>query len=410
MNIISIRALFPIFTNRPSMVYLDSAATSQKMAVALDTQNVFYTNNNANVQRGLYPDGEIATELYEEARKTVASFINASSPQEIIFTSGTTAGVNTIANSWAASNLKPGDEIVITIAEHHANLLPWQKIAQQTGAKLCFLYLDKTTLTVDLSSYQFNEKSKILAVTLDSNVLGNIWGKNYELLHQSIATIKQYNGAVLIDAAQAVAHIPIDVQKLNIDFLVFSGHKFFAPTGIGVLYIKQNWHNQLEPHHVGGGMVYNITEHQTVWAQAPHKFEAGTPPIAQALALAATIKTVQNFIKFEELQKHEALLCQTLIKELKTIPEVVVVSKPTDSMHLVSFFINNIHSHDLASYLGMHDIAVRAGNHCAQPLLAYLNCSALIRISVSAYTTMHDIEYCIKILKAGIQRLSNEMQ
>ena len=411
MNTNIIKKLFPFFKNNGTTTYLDSAATTHKPQVVLDALLDFYSFNYASIQRGLYPHAEHATELYESARADVASFINAATPEEIVFTSGATASINFIASSWALQNLTIGDEILVTTAEHHANLIPWQRVCQKTGASLRHIRINPNTLQVNLTDCVVSERTKLLAVTLDSNVLNNIWGVNKEYLTPLITKIKAQNGFVLLDAAQAVAHEALDVQKLNADFVAFSGHKLFGPTGVGVLYINRALHNSVEPYQVGGGMVHTVTEQNASWARAPHKFEAGTPPIAQVIGLHKAIDFISSTINYTDLAAHETALCSQLVKGLDAIKQITLVANRealAKKGHLVSFFVKNVHGHDLASYLGAYGIAIRAGNHCAQPLLTQLNTPALLRVSISSYNTTEDIDTLLKTLEQGIVKLTIE--
>ena len=245
------RSLFPFFAINKSAIYLDNAATTQKPQATINAMINYYSTSCANVQRGLYQLAEDTTELFETARKSAASFINAASNQEIIFTSGTTESINLVASTWALQNLRAGDEVLITVAEHHTNLLPWQRVCKQTGAILRFMNINTETFQIDPTSCLVSSRTRLLAVTLGSNVLSGIWGHENEILTRLIAQVKAQGGAVLLDAAQVVAHSPIDVQKLCVDFLTFSGHKMFGPTGIGVLYINRAWHDRLDPYQVG---------------------------------------------------------------------------------------------------------------------------------------------------------------
>lgn len=383
---------FPIFKQRINgfpLTYLDSAATAQKMHVVLDAQNAFYTQYNANIHRGIHFFGEKATTEYERARHTVAQHIGAKK-NEIIFTKGATEGINAVAQMIGINHITKGQSIVLTQLEHHANLLPWQYVAQQTGAVLKFIpvgmdgQLDMSTLD-DLITKQ----TALVAMTHVSNALGT---------HVDIATIikkaKNYGAKILIDACQSVPHQKIDVALLDCDFLVFSGHKLGGPTGIGVLYIKESLHEQLEPYQRGGNMVHNVTWHDATWAQSPHKFEAGTPPIAQAIGLGAAIEYL-NAINFESLKSHEASLCAAAIERLSALKKVKLYGPLQQLMrtgHMITFNIAGIHAHDVAAYLDSQGIAVRAGYHCAQPLAETLGMHGSVRASFYLYTDRQDID------------------
>ena len=398
----NIKKQFPFFNSHQNystpLVYLDNAATTQKPACVIDKLIEFYTYYNSNVHRGLYELGESTTTRYEEARNTIAKFINAKSSTEIIFTKGTTEGVNFIADTWALANLNPGDEIVLSIAEHHANLLPWQRVAKKTGAYLRFIDINPETFLLKSPKQAITKKTKLVTLPLISNVLGNLWAP--EQLEDVIKYAHAHGAHVMIDAAQAAAHHPINVQKLNPDFLAFSGHKVYGPTGIGVLYINKQLHDDVEPYQVGGLMVHSVTKDHATWAQAPQKFEAGTPPIAEAIGLAQAIKFVSTHA-WQHIKQHENDLYISLIHALDTISGLTIISprqKFTDN-HLVSFHLKNIHAHDVATFLAQHHIAVRAGHHCAQPLINYLKLESLVRISIGIYNTHEDITNVVNILK-----------
>lgn len=397
---------FPIFKNSKQLVYLDNSATTQKPQVVIDLISKFYAEQNSNVHRGLYSHGEIATTLYEQARKKVAEFINAEHAEEVIFTSGTTEGINFVANGWGLRHLKPGDEILITQAEHHANLLPWQYVAKQTGAVLRFIEINTQTYSFDNPERFLTPATKIVAVTNHSNVLGPVWGQNCENLKKLITAAQKQGTKVLIDAAQIPAHQKIEVQALNADFIVFSGHKMFGPTGVGILYIRKNLHDEVDPFMFGGGMVNSVSWECAKWAPAPHKFEAGTPPISSAIGLATAIDYIQTNFDFDELKKHQAELCKVLIEELSNTKEVQIIGNSSiiqTEGHLVSFTVEGIHAHDIAGFVGSRGVAVRAGHHCAQPLVKHLGLESLVRVSFAAYNTLQDVHAFVNELKTAIK-------
>lgn len=419
MNVNKIRKDFPMLSksDRPARrsyeasesvgwVYLDNAATSHKPQQVIDAITTFYSHHYATVHRALYESGEFATTLYEAVRDKVATFINAAHRDEIIFTKGTTEGINFVASTWALQHLKPGDQIVLTKAEHHANLLPWQRVCQHTGAQLVFIPINPETYQVQNPLSYITEKTKLVAVTHSSNVLGDIW--QLEQLEQVISKAHSVGAKVLIDAAQTAAHQKIDVQPLGADFLVFSGHKIFGPTGIGVLYIKKELHEEIEPYQLGGSMVFQVWFDKATWAPSPHKFEAGTPPIAQAIGLGATIDYIQTNIDFTALKKHEAHLCTLILSGLEKIDGITIVGNKQaleKNGHLVSFAVKDLHPHDVAAQLGNKNIAVRAGHHCAQPLVTHLGFQSLLRVSVAAYNTEQDIEIFLDELKKSVEAL-----
>jgi cysteine desulfurase/selenocysteine lyase len=393
------RSDFPLLMKHADLHYLDNASTAQKPQAMLDALNYFYTHENANTYRGIYELGELATERYELARATIAQFLNASHSSEIIFTRGTTDGINAIADGWARRMLQAGDEIVITQLEHHSNWLPWQRLAREIGivVKVIPVFADGT---LDMTAVQqlITSRTRLVATTWSSNAIGTIVP-----VAQLTAYAHAVGAKILIDAAQAVAHHKIDLQHLKPDFLVFSGHKIGGPTGIGVLYIARALHDQIEPYQVGGGMVLQI-QPPPVWLPAPHKFEAGTPPIAQAIGLGAAINYFTSTIDYEQLRKHETALCARLMSRLEMQPSIRILSPRaalTASGHLVTFVINGIHAHDAAAYLGRHTICVRAGHFCAQPIAHALGYIAAVRASFFGYTTAVDID----VLADGIDRL-----
>jgi cysteine desulfurase / selenocysteine lyase len=400
-----IRQDFPIF-QRPEMgsplfVYLDNAATAQKPNAVIDVMNSFYRSSYATVHRALYELGEIATTHYEESRDKVASFINARHREEIIFTNGTTEGINFVATAWALNHLNQGDEILLTHAEHHANLVPWQQVAAKTGARLVFIPLDTTTFTLHHPEQFLTKRTKLVAVTHMSNVIGPVWDSSTNELETFIQQAHACGARVLIDAAQSIAHHNVDVQKLGADFVAFSGHKMFGPTGIGVLYIARNLHDEVSPYHYGGSMIREVTFSSATWAPSPQKFEAGTPPIAEVIGLGTTIDYMRTAIDYPALQQHEAHLCRLLINKLQPLDGVVIVGNIDRLMregHLVSIAFTKAHAHDIAALLGYRGVAVRAGNLCAQPLINYLGFESVLRISLAAYNTEHDIDILLEEL------------
>lgn len=387
---------FPLLSNS-NLIYFDSASTSQKPASMISAEREFYEKHNANIHRGIYPIAEEATHLYEEARATVARFINAQ-PEEIIFTRGTTESINMVALSWGMEQISSGDGITVTALEHHANFVPWQQLAKKKDADFSIIPLhDDGTLRIDdLDSY-IMPKTKIVAITHESNVLGVC-----NDLNPIIARSHAVGARVLVDAAQSIAHQPIDVRETNCDFLAFSGHKMLGPTGIGVLYIKKEVQTEMPPLFFGGGMILSVSDTNASWQQAPQKYEAGTPPIAQAIGLKAAIDYITQYVDFDTLRAHEAALCARLIDGLQMLPQVRIYG-PIDQLktsgHMVSFTIDGYHPHDIAAYLASHGICVRAGSHCAQPLTTRLCVEGLVRSSFYLYNTHDEVEFFLKILK-----------
>lgn len=390
------------------VVYLDNAATTQKPQVVIDSICNFYQNINANVHRGLYPTAEQATVLYESSRQTVANFIGATHSSEIVFTKGTTESINLVAHSWGFQHLKENDVILLSHVEHHANLLPWLELARKINLIIRYIPYDEKKRKLCLENINLSGV-KLLAVQHTSNVLGNVWDENFGNLITLIEQVHKIGGAVLIDAAQSVAHLPINVQALNVDFLAFSGHKMYAPTGVGVIYINKKWHNTLIPYQVGGSMIHEASYQGATWAHMPHLLEAGTPPICSAIGLQAAIRFMQQSISYSELIKHETKLCNQFVKGIKAIEGIHVLTNhnsATAHHHIVSFYHEKIHAHDIASFLGEKGIAIRAGHHCAQPLINLLKVPALVRISVAAYNTSLDIEIAVQATKDAITSLS----
>jgi len=398
---------FPIFQYDKKLVYLDNAATSQKPKKVIDSIIDFYQKYNSNVHRSIHDLGESSTNLYEQARQKIAQFINAD-PEEIIFTKGTTEGINFIADAWGRKNILNGDQILISKVEHHANYLPWLRRSENNDAELKFVPFDiQNFLFKNLEKDLINSKTKILSITHVSNLLGEVWPKG--LLEQYISKAHELGAKVLLDAAQSVLRKKIDVKKLDIDFLVFSGHKMFGPTGIGVLYIKKELHNQVEPYQLGGSMVFSVCCSNTCsnkfgaeWKDAPYKLEAGTPPIAQAIGLGVAVDYINEKINFKELEKHQAMLSSKLIEGLQKLKGVRIVGnieRIKESGHIVCFYIDGIHSHDISAFLGNNNIAVRSGHHCAQPLACLLGVQSSVRVSFCIYNTLKDVEIFLEKLK-----------
>lgn len=407
MDIKKIKNDFPIFRhhNQKPLVYLDSAATSQKPQMIIDALCRFYQEKNANIHRGLYALSEDATVEFEAARSKITAFINASSSSEVIFTKGTTEGINFVASAYAAQHLQPGDEILLTQVEHHANLLPWQRVAAQTGAILKFIPLNKESLQLEFHDNLLSSKTKIVAVTQSSNALGNVW-KDANVLKNIIKKAHAVGAKILVDAAQTVMHEKLDVQALGADFVVFSGHKMLGPTGIGILFIKKDLHDSVQPYQLGGSMVHEVTFETATWARAPHKFEAGTPPIASAVGLGTAVDYITKHIDYQALHEHYTLLQNHLLNCVQNIKQVTPLVNGHRANHVISFTTQNIHAHDLAAALAQDNIAVRAGHLCAQPLVTMLGQPALLRVSFAPYTTIEDISTFSEHLAHGINLFS----
>ncbi len=400
--------LFPYF-NTSKITYLDSAASTHKPLSVVNTIADFYTKNYASVHRGLYESSEKATQAYEHARLTIARFINAQS-HEVAFTKGATESINCFAHSWALHHLKANDEILITQAEHHANLIPWQYVAQATGARLKFIPLDKETFLLNNPATAISPQTKLLAVPRHSNVLSNIW-KNGDF-EKTVARARDVGAVILLDMSQSAAHHTIDAQELHADALVFSGHKMFGPTGIGALYINEKLHDQLHPYLRGGAAVESVSWHTTTFKQMPHLLEAGTPPIAQALGLAKAVEFINQEINFNELAQHEGSLCSQLISGLKSFNKIHIFGNQKhikEEGHTVSFAIDGIHGHDFAAFCATKNIALRAGHHCAQPLVQeVLGKQSIVRASVSAYNSSLDVDHLLSVLDEAFSLFSPE--
>ena len=392
---------FPLLRENP-IVYLDSAATAQRPDVVIEAEMEFYRKYNANPLRGLYSLGIEATDRYEEARECVAKFIHAASAKEIIFTRNATESLNLVAYSYGLSHLREGDEIVVSILEHHSNQLPWRMVAEKTGAVVKYLECDRQghILDADLQA-AFSEKTKLVAVTQVSNVLGI-----RTPIDKIVALARKSGAVVVLDAAQSTPHMEVDVQKLGVDFLAFSGHKLMAPMGIGVLYGRKELLSEMPPFLTGGEMIRTVTRDKVVYAELPHKFEAGTVNGAGAWALAAAIRYLQE-VGYEQIQKQELLLTTQLMDGLKKVPHVQVQGSPDPKEHcgIVSFTIDGVHPHDVSSILDADGIAVRAGHHCAQPLMQQIGIMSTTRASMYFYNTEEDIE---KLL-ASVQTIRRRM-
>ncbi|MFC0299018.1 cysteine desulfurase [Geobacillus jurassicus] len=404
MNVNEIRALFPILhqqVNGHPLIYFDSAATSQKPLPVIETLDRYYREYNSNVHRGVHTLGTKATDAYEGAREKVRRFINAKSAQEIIFTRGTTSSLNLVAASYGRANVKEGDEIVITYMEHHSNLIPWQQLAKQTGATLKYIPLQADG-TIDLRDVEatVTPAAKIVAIAHVSNVLGTVNPV------REIARIAHERGAVIVvDAAQSAPHMKIDVQELDCDFLAFSGHKMCGPTGIGVLYGKRELLEKMEPIEFGGEMIDFVELYDSTWKELPWKFEGGTPIIAGAIGLGAAIDFLEQ-VGLDAIAAHEHELAQYALERMADI-EGVTVYGPKERAGLVTFNIEGVHPHDVATVLDAEGIAIRAGHHCAQPLMKWLGVTATARASFYLYNTREEIDRFIAALQKAKEYFSH---
>lgn len=404
MDAKEIRKLFPILNqevNGNPLVYLDSAATSQKPASVIEALDRYYREYNSNVHRGVHTLGSMATDGYEGAREKVRKFINAKSTQEIIFTRGTTTALNMVASSWARDNVQEGDEIVITMMEHHSNIIPWQQIAKRTGAQLKYIPLQPDgTIELKDAEETITERTKIVSMMYVSNVLGAVNPI------KEVAKIAHRNGAIMVvDGAQSTPHMKVDVQDLDCDFYALSGHKMCAPTGIGVLYGKKELLNNMEPVEFGGEMIDFVNLYDSTWKELPWKFEGGTPIIAGAIGLGAAIDFLEE-IGLDEIEKHEHEVTSYAMERMKEVGGIQIYG-PEHRAGLITFNIDDVHPHDVATVLDAEGIAVRAGHHCAQPLMKWLNVSATARASFYLYNTKEDVDAFIKGLQMTKEYFGN---
>lgn len=385
---------FPIFEKRPALIYLDNASTTQTPVVVLAAMNHYYETARANIHRGIYSLSEKATQAYEGARKTIAKFIGAL-PEEIVFMSGATFGLNMLAQTLS-KDLKPGDNIVLTRMEHHANLVPWQEMAKRYGFEIRFIELENYELRIKNQELKnsIDGRTKIVSVVHASNVLSTV-----NPIKEIVEKARRVGATTIVDAAQSVAHMPIDVRDLNCDFLVFSGHKMYGPTGIGVLYGKKERLEALEPFLFGGDMVREVTYEHATWMDAPQKFEAGTPNIAGALGLGAAAEYIQG-IGWDAIQNHEQELACYAVEQLEHIEHLNIIGPKTSRIGVISFTMDGIHPHDIATILDRHGVAVRAGHHCAMPLMRYLGIQGTARVSFGILNTKDDVDRLMEGLRS----------
>ncbi|MEH7461924.1 cysteine desulfurase SufS [Bacillus thuringiensis] len=404
MDIHEIRKQFPILdqkVNGKQLVYFDSAATSQKPIQVIETLEHYYKEYNSNVHRGVHTLGTKATDAYEGAREKVRKFINAKSMEEIIFTRGTTTALNTVAASYGMENVKEGDEIVISYMEHHSNIIPWQQVAKKTGATLKYLPLQEDgTISLEDVRQTITPNTKIVSIMYVSNVLGTINPV------KEIAEIAHQNGAIMVvDGAQSTPHMKVDVQDLNCDFYTLSAHKMCGPTGIGVLYGKKELLNNMEPIEFGGEMIDFVDLQESTWKELPWKFEAGTPIIANAIGLGAAIDFLEE-IGLDNIEKHEHELAQYALERLSEVDGVTIYG-PKKRAGLITFNIDEVHPHDVATVLDVEGIAVRAGHHCAQPLMKWLKASSTARSSFYLYNTKEEIDTFVEALTKTKEYFTN---
>lgn len=392
---------FPLLNNL-DIAYLDNAATAQRPQCVLDAVRRFYCEQNANPLRGLYPLSIAATDAYENAREAVRRFLNAKSTAEIVFTRNTTEGLNLVAYSYGLSHIRAGDEVVVSILEHHSDLLPWQMVCRQTGASLKFLDCEPDgSLDLNKAEALITDRTKLVAVTHVSNVIGRV-----NPIRQ-LADMAHKHGAVLVvDGAQSTPHIPVDVQALDADFLAFSGHKVYGPMGIGVLYGKRALLEEMPPFLTGGEMIESVSREGAVFAELPHKFEAGTVNAAGAAGLHAAIDYVQS-VGFEAMHRQELALTQRTLAGMADMPHIHVIGsdKPEEHNGIVTFTVEGVHPHDVSEILACDGVDVRAGHHCAQPLLQHLGLSATVRASFAFYNTENEVDRLLQSLSTIRERM-----
>ena len=396
---------FPILQekiNGQPLIYFDNAATTQKPKCVLDELEHYYSHYNSNVHRGVHYLSQLATQQYELSRTEIKTFINAKHDREVIFTKGTTDGINLVANAWGEGNINKGDEILISTMEHHSNIVPWQMLCEKTGAILNVAPIDKSgELIFSEFKKMVSSKTKLIAITHISNTLGTInpIDKIIELAHKN-------NSKILIDAAQSVPHISIDVQKMKCDFLVFSGHKLFGPTGTGVLYVKDDLYDYMSPYQGGGDMIKEVSFKKTTYNSPPQKFEAGTPNIAGVIALKTAVKYVKN-IGLKNIFNYEKKLHDYAFDEMCKIPEIRFIGTAQKKASVISFLMHGSHPFDVGTLLDQMGIAIRTGHHCTQPLMDWLEIPGTARASFCFYNSEKEVDTFINALKKCVNMLKS---
>ena len=403
IDIEKVRADFPILSRKVNghpLVYFDNAATSQTPKVVIDAIVEYYEQYNANIHRGVHSLSQEATDAYEQARETLRAHFNAAKKEEIIFTSGTTHGINLVANGFA-SQLKAGDEVIVSALEHHSNIVPWQMLCEKTGAQLKVIPMTNSgELAVDAFHELLSDKTKLVFVNHVSNALGTI-----NPIETIIAEAHKKGAAVLIDGAQAAPHIKADVQALDVDFYVVSGHKMCGPTGVGILYGKEEWLNKLPPYQGGGEMIDQVTFEKTTYAGLPHKFEAGTPNICGGIAFGKAIEYL-NGLGFENIAAYEHELLTYATEQLLAVGDVTIYGTSSEKTAVISFNIEGIHPYDIGTIIDKLGIAVRTGHHCAQPIMDYYKIPGTVRASFSFYNTKEEIDAFVQAVKRAKIMLS----
>ena len=392
---------FPVLQNiynNKRLVFLDSAASSQKPSAVINCVKEYYENYYANIHRGLYRNSIESTKKFENARKIVQEFINAKSEQEIIFVKGGTEAINLVAYAYGEELLKAGDEVILSELEHHANIVPWQVLRDKIGIKIKYIPMNSNG-DIDIENYQslLTDKTKFVSLTHVSNALGTVLP-----VKEMISYARQCGAKVLIDGCQSIPHMQVDVQDLDADFYVFSGHKIYAPSGIGVLYGKKELLNEMTPYQTGGEMIASVTKEKTIYNSLPYKFEAGTPPIAQAIGLGKALQYVTS-LGMNNIHEHETNLIKYALDKLNSIDFVHVYSNAKQVSGAISFNIGNIHAHDIGTFMDNDNIALRVGHHCAQPTINKLGVSSTVRVSFGVYNNIDDINVlCKSIEKANL--------
>lgn len=396
-----IREDFPILSKKvhdKDLVYLDNAATTQKPIYVIDKVNKYYTTMNANIHRGVHALSQEATEAFESARIQIKQFINALGKNQVIFTRGTTEAINLVASSYGRKNIKEGDEIIISHMEHHSNIVPWQLLCKEKNAKLRVIPInDNGELIYEEFEKMINKKTKFISIVYVSNSLGTI-----NPIKKTIKYAHQFNIPVFVDAAQAVNHIKVDVQDLDCDFLAFSGHKIYGPTGIGALYGKVELLELMPPYQGGGDMISKVTFEETTYNELPHKFEAGTPDIAGAIGLGAAIEYV-NKVGIQNIKEHEHSLLEYATNKIAEVPGLRIIGTAKEKTSVLSFVLENIHPHDIGTFLDFEGVAIRTGHHCTQPLMQRFNIPATSRASFGMYNTKEEVDVLVSGLKKIIE-------
>jgi len=378
------------------LVYLDNAATTQKPRAVLDAMNRYYEEQNANVHRGVHLLSERATKAYEDARLAVARFIGAPDPREVIFVRGTTEAINLVAQTFGRRRVGPGDEVLVTAMEHHSNIVPWQMLCEEKGAKLRVVPItDAGDLDLDALEQLLGARTRILAVTQVSNALGTV-----NPIGEIVRRARARGVPVLVDGAQGISHLGFDVAASGADFYAFSSHKMYGPTGIGVLWGRRELLEEMPPWQGGGDMILSVAFERTIYNTLPYKFEAGTPAIAEAAGLGAAISYLET-LGLPAIAAHERELLRYAVEELGKVPDVRIVGTPRERAGVVSFLVGDVHPHDVATILDRHGVAIRAGHHCAQPLMRRYGVAATVRASVGLYNTRHDVDALVRAVRAA---------